>query len=356
MKKYKLIINNLISEFETGAIMPGDKLPTEQQLMNTYKVSRITVRAALEELTKRGLISRTAGKGTFYIGDNTSAENKKMIIAVIILHTGNELMKIIEGIEDVVKDCDTKVSTYFSNESAERERSLCEKAMEDGADGIIIFPTDESSNSRFYSDLIYNKFPIVFIDRSPVNNCNKIQSNNEFGMFKMTEYVIENGHTQIAYITPFSLSVLMERFTGFVSAMNRHGLKVGSENIIKLDRVPASISEDPEFIYNAVDELIKRPNPPTAIMCSNDIIALHVITKLKKLGEPYSSISVSGFDNANYSSKNAYSITTVEQNFFEIGKKASKLMFEILNGQKDYLTSIKTPIRLIYRDSVKNIK
>ena len=48
-----------------GMLKPGDVVPTETELGQHYKVSRITVRAALDSLTKDGLLERQPGRGTF---------------------------------------------------------------------------------------------------------------------------------------------------------------------------------------------------------------------------------------------------------------------------------------------------
>jgi len=48
-----------------GKLKPNDKLPTEKELMEKYSVSRTTIRTALSNLSRRGLIIRKAGKGTF---------------------------------------------------------------------------------------------------------------------------------------------------------------------------------------------------------------------------------------------------------------------------------------------------
>jgi isopropylmalate/homocitrate/citramalate synthase len=66
----------------------------------------------------------------------------------------NELMKIAEGINDIIIDSNITVTTYISNGNPEREIELCQKAIDDGADGIIIFPTDEVSNKSFYSNRV----------------------------------------------------------------------------------------------------------------------------------------------------------------------------------------------------------
>ena len=48
-----------------GEFLPGNKIPTEKELCETYQVSTITVRQAILNLVKEGLLIRKQGKGTF---------------------------------------------------------------------------------------------------------------------------------------------------------------------------------------------------------------------------------------------------------------------------------------------------
>ncbi|HRL20902.1 MAG TPA: GntR family transcriptional regulator [Alcaligenes sp.] len=59
----------LRARLERGEWPVGTRIPTLEQLMQAYGVSRATMRAALDELEREGLIERTRGKGTFVIGD-----------------------------------------------------------------------------------------------------------------------------------------------------------------------------------------------------------------------------------------------------------------------------------------------
>ncbi len=62
---YYQLENLLREKILSGAFAPGDRLPTENDLIRQYGVSRITVRQALTALAGEGLIERKQGRGTF---------------------------------------------------------------------------------------------------------------------------------------------------------------------------------------------------------------------------------------------------------------------------------------------------
>lgn len=62
--KYHTIYTQLLGMIESGAVKPQELLPSENELMKTYKVSRDTIRKALDLLTQNGYISKAKGKGS----------------------------------------------------------------------------------------------------------------------------------------------------------------------------------------------------------------------------------------------------------------------------------------------------
>ena len=62
---YKQLEEQLRQAIESGELPAGSRLPTENELSQRYQVSRVTVRKALEELSKSGGLVRKPGKGTF---------------------------------------------------------------------------------------------------------------------------------------------------------------------------------------------------------------------------------------------------------------------------------------------------
>lgn len=62
---YKEIINFIKTQIAIGRVRENDILPSETQISQKFKVSRMTVRQAYDELEKEGLLYRVKGKGTF---------------------------------------------------------------------------------------------------------------------------------------------------------------------------------------------------------------------------------------------------------------------------------------------------
>ena len=70
---YKQLEEKLQKEIETGERPAGSRLPTENELSETYNVSRVTVRKALAGLSELGYLYRKSGKGTFVAEKKDSA-------------------------------------------------------------------------------------------------------------------------------------------------------------------------------------------------------------------------------------------------------------------------------------------
>jgi len=63
--KYRQIAQDLLEQIRSGAVRPGDQLPSELELGEKYSASRNTIRDAVKWLTLRGLVEAKPGQGTF---------------------------------------------------------------------------------------------------------------------------------------------------------------------------------------------------------------------------------------------------------------------------------------------------
>lgn len=63
--RYQQLKNFIIEQISTGALQPADRVPSENELVESKRVSRMTANRALRELNDEGYVDRIAGRGTF---------------------------------------------------------------------------------------------------------------------------------------------------------------------------------------------------------------------------------------------------------------------------------------------------
>jgi GntR family transcriptional regulator len=75
---YAKVEETIATEIAQGEYRPGDQLPTEDELLERFQVSRITVRRAIQNLVHRGLLEIRRGLGTFVLEPRIEAELTKL--------------------------------------------------------------------------------------------------------------------------------------------------------------------------------------------------------------------------------------------------------------------------------------
>lgn len=77
--KYHTLKESLKNDILSGVYQPGDKMPSENQLVQEYDLSRHTVRKALSILEEEGYIIAVHGKGTFVQNGHFIKRNQRTL-------------------------------------------------------------------------------------------------------------------------------------------------------------------------------------------------------------------------------------------------------------------------------------
>jgi LacI family transcriptional regulator len=100
--------------------------------------------------------------------------------------------------------------------------------------------------------------------------------------------------------------------------------------------------------------LLALPNPPTAIFASNDVSAFGVMEAVRDAGFRIGDdISVVGFDDIPTASSVHPSLTTVRQPLEEMGRRATRMLFERIADPSRPFERIDLPTELVIRDSCR---
>lgn len=171
-------------------------------------------------------------------------------------------------------------------------------------EGILIIGEISSA----YLQALYDgtSLPQVYIDFMkkglPVS-C--VMTNNFYGMYHMVNYLIDNGHRDIAYVGTIEASnSIMDRYFGYCKALMAADIPLRPEWVLQDRRLEDLTME------------IKLPeNMPTAFACNSDLTASELVRRLKERGiRVPEDVSVVGFDNYLYEGLCDISITTYEVN------------------------------------------
>ena len=87
------VMNDLMGRIRTGHFKPGEKLPTEPEIMAEQGVSRTVVREALSRLQAAGLVETRHGVGTFVLADSAQPKRPLDFSTVVTLH---DLLAMLE--------------------------------------------------------------------------------------------------------------------------------------------------------------------------------------------------------------------------------------------------------------------
>lgn len=217
-------------------------------------------------------------------------------------------------------------------------------------DGIVLMSQSDNDDA-FIEHVQKQNIPIVVLNREIDDpSITNILSNDESGAMEATNYLVEQGHTKIAIIEgKESFKTALKRKNGYMQALMQNGLAINKRYLVKG-------SYDMESGYQAMEQLLSLNNPPSAVFCSNDDMAIGAINAVfaNSLHVP-DNISIVGFDNSPFSQYVTPKLTTVQRPIEQISKKGAKKLLELINDPNESGESVFVKTELIVRDSVLSL-
>ena len=339
---YQKISKDLKEEIITQKISVGDQLPTEKELSETYKVSRITAKRALTELEQQGLVTRTRGKGTF-VKDATRTPTPagKQHVLFIIPFEGMSFGDFTQGLQPTLQNVGITVFITYANYLREHSAATIRESF----DGLIYYPMDTSDNLDILLELALHNFPVVLLDKKIYDlpfPC--VTSDNFSGGEMAAQLLIAQKHEKIAFISSNEMHhphTTRARYLGYIKALTDGKLPFHTA-------LSDQLSSE-----SSVLELVREQHV-TAMVCENDLVALKTMSILQSNGFSVpNDISVIGFDNIQAAELSNPPLTTVAQDFTQIGFKAGEMLINWIDGQVKS-SDIEIPVRLIERKSTLN--
>ena len=230
------------------------------------------------------------------------------------------------------------------NEEANRFPRMVQENMIDGLIVIGWVKQDYIRKLVKKSD----KLPILLLD-SRIRDipCDAVLSHNYIGMYQMTRYLLERGHTGIAFAGSIrDNDNIMDRYFGYRKALLEAGIPVRKEWRL----------EDRNLLTGEVRVGLPK-QMPTAFACSSDLAAGRLYDALTEKGYRVpEDISIVGYDDYLFGHPFAGQLTTYHVDLEEMAENAVKLLLGKIRGEEKKCMTLYADGGIVERESVKTLE
>jgi LacI family transcriptional regulator len=185
-----------------------------------------------------------------------------------------------------------------------------------------------------------------------------VNSNQYSGAMLAVDYLVSKGHKKIGcihgtlklpkgdnvpYIDTFQYGAWKERTRGFIDGMRKHGLE---ERYLYAGNGLESVAR--KRIPEIVDLILHEKEPPTAIYCENDIMAMVLLNSMVERGlRVPEDLAIIGHDGLSFCQMQHPYITTIVQPRYAMGFKSASILIQRLNNQEAEKVALLEPELLI---------
>lgn len=335
--------------------------PTMHDVAREAGVSQATVSLVLNDVSGSRFSDATKDrvqKAVESLGYRTNAHAKVLRegVAGMIGFIGDAVAtspfagKIIEGAQERAWESGLLLITVNTGGDKELERASLEAMLSYKVAGVVYA---SMYHQRVDVPEVLREVPTVVLNsEDKAGYFPSVAPDEVAGGFEATNHLLDAGHRRVAMINIETLESQLPgavgRFEGYNRALQRAGL-APDPSLVRF----GTGGESDGFKYAL--ELMRLPEPPTAIFCANDRTAWGAYQAMAELGKKIpADVSIIGFDNQETLAPHLRpGLTTLDLPFEQMGRRAVDL---ILDGIKPQGQLELMACSLIERNSVEKIK
>jgi DNA-binding LacI/PurR family transcriptional regulator len=317
---YMQLKNRLAGIARSGELVSGDKLPSIMEMSKMLSVSYLTVSKAVGELVRDGLLETKKGSG-IYTSDARMAV-KKPVAVFLGDYRQHMCAEFLQGISNVLGKHGMEIIPH-SGLSSESALALLHDMLGKGRVSGAVGFSDNLICDDNPPDNIINQIPIVLLNnRRNLKVDALVYSDDSKGAGELADLIAEKTKGSVAYLSSGAASSVGEaRKKAFEARAREKGLSVTVfENITGEDENSAQIIKT-----------IILSGEFSVIACWTDGLAIMAAKTALSLGKRIPlDIAVTGFGHLDIGQSFHPSLTTVDQNFLEMGEKAASALLDAM--------------------------
>ena len=226
------------------------------------------------------------------------------------------------------------------------------------ASGLVLLGVDARGIN--FQKIRQDNIPCAIIGELPVHNTTGskddgapfyyLGSDNAWGTRQATEYLIQHGHTNIAYVHGNRQTYdTSDRLDSFKQVLSEHQLSLPAKYFFKGD---FSSNSGKQIAHS----IATMQHKPTAVVVATDLMAIGLLDGALSLGLriPHD-LSIVGFDGHEMTNYTRPPLATVVQNLEAIGHTAAELVVKQILGEKPSQKHLRFPVVFEPRESIASL-
>jgi LacI family transcriptional regulator len=355
---YLQIVDDIRFQIESGALHVEDQIGSQNELAHKYDVSLITIKKALSELIKEGLLYSRVGKGTYVAKKSTEGHRKSSkTIGLVLQDLKSPFFSLIA--QEAENTAFKKgYSILFTNSSGQlaKEESQISHFREMGVSGLIIASmTHVYRANDTIRKLHAEGFPYVMVSYIHDPDIYFVGTDHEYGGYIATNHLIEEGFKRIGCISGEQGNLVgYFRNRGYIRALTEVGKEINENYMFRLPRG----GEWYDFTsgYEIGKHFCTLSDKPDAVFVYNDLAALGFQRAVLEQGLRIpDDVAIVGFDDIDRASYARVPLTTIRQPTKEIGDLAVDIILKRNNNRYAPIKTILNP-ELVVRYSTVGVQ
>ena len=271
---------------------------------------------------------------------------KSFVLGVIIPSITNPFFTYVaRAVEDAALAAGYAATICSSDQDLDKERRYMDVLRNRMVDGVLIVVADMQRSDL--TPLEQNGMPIVLVDRRlECDSCDSVTVDTQRGAYHAVEHLLSVGYRRIALLGgPTGVSTALSKERGYRQALLDHGFPLNESLIVSGEYT------EPQG-YALGQTLLDLPQPPDAVLVANNQMTLGFVRLLRERGlRVPQEIAFIGFDDAPWASLVVPPVTVIDQPTYDLGRRATELLLERIEGRRQETSHVVLPTRLILRGS-----
>ncbi|MGI5161593.1 LacI family DNA-binding transcriptional regulator [Microbispora sp. CA-102843] len=316
------------------AHLAGVSAPTVSRVLNGHAGVALATRQRVEAVLREHGYRRR--------------DSEPAAILELVFHALESLwaLEIIQGVEQVARERELAVVLTEMQGRLTPGRAWTEQVLARRPTGVVAVFSELTVQQQ--SQLATRSIPLVVLDPTgePLHQTPSVGATNWSGGMAATRHLLDLGHRRIAMLSgPTQWPCCRARLDGYRAAMDAAGVPVD----------PALVRVSTLYVEGGLRdaaELLRLPDPPTAVFTANDLQALGVYEAARRAGLRIpEDLSVVGFDDLSFTQWAGPPMTTVRQPLVQMGAAAVRMVLALADGEPLEQHRVELATTLVVRES-----